>query len=990
MKKFENDLRTLIDGNSGIYASLDNDKDYEVHEFRREVLKLSRENFNERKVQQKSNVDKLLRYRFPPILEEGPLPKHLADKWAKQLFIKVQHVEGLTPPTKTVTVKIDGVDATVATLLSNVLKQFRYLDSTQPGGQAYVLKFLGREEYLLGDNIKLTDFKQFRQAISKGYFNRDLSDVLLLHLFKRDEVVKSLFADDECQGKETKFKEQRFLQNRGQEVLWTFPASEDNFVIKIMSANNLYQSSKFFGVGVSACIFMGESMIYTPECTRYLTSEKTIKWDEPLEFKIKLCHLPRNSRICFAIHGVWMNPQKLMKSDGDSSKVGGGKSTKHKPAMEAGTTSKKVFKNREPLAWANISIMDYRHCLRTGNFTLQCFKYDSEKHDMEKMFVPLGTLTKNTEKNCVTLDVGFQEYSTTQSDVVFPTKGDFTLKTTISDKLKLSKEEEQQVLAYNAMKIAMKDPLYKLREEEKKVLRNQLVKSSLTHTPSALSKCLSAIDWSRNDASHEVADMLEMWKDITPELAVELLDAGFADQSIRAHAVTALQTMSDEKLISYLLQLVQVLKYEMYLHCDLASFLLTRALKNQRVGHYFFWYLRSEMHIPEVKTQYALLLEAYLRGCGGGHVAELKSQIEGMECMLKCANEIKAPSYSKEDRKKTAREMIAKEKMRPFLLPLEPSLRMADGECKRVMDSKKLPIWMTFKSADCLQIPKSIIVKAGDDLRQDMLTLQLIRIMDDLWQAKGLDLQMNAYACLSTGDEVGMLEVVENAETIASIQGSARVALGDEKVLHTWLCNQAENKTKDEQNAKGSKDWVPGKPAANPEAQAAIHNFMLSCAGYCVATYVLGIGDRHNDNIMVTRTGKLFHIDFGHFLGNFKSKFGIKRERVKFILVPDFVYALTDTKGKDHKSFKDFKEQCKQAYLIVRENASLFINLLNMMLSTGIPELKSHEDVAYLRETLLLDKSEKEAGEEFLKEVDIALKDSWSVRMNWAAHIMAH
>lgn len=64
----------------------------------------------------------------------------------------------------------------------------------------------------------------------------------------------------------------------------------------------------------------------------------------------------------------------------------------------------------------------------------------------------------------------------------------------------------------------------------------------------------------------------------------------------------------------------------------------------------------------------------------------------------------------------------------------------------------------------------SAIYKVGDDLQQDMLTLQMVRLMDKLWLNEGLDLKIVTFKCVPTSDKKGMIEMVTNAETLRKIQ----------------------------------------------------------------------------------------------------------------------------------------------------------------------------------------------------------------------------
>jgi phosphatidylinositol-4,5-bisphosphate 3-kinase len=391
----------------------------------------------------------------------------------------------------------------------------------------------------------------------------------------------------------------------------------------------------------------------------------------------------------------------------------------------------------------------------------------------------------------------------------------------------------------------------------------------------------------------------------------------------------------------------------------------------------FVWILfRAEMDVQEISLKFGLMLETYLRG-SVNHIPELRKQMDAIGKMRSISELLHSRPFKDKDKREKAKEAMQQllaqygyqQVINNCVSTLNPKLKLGnvkEKEC-RFYDSKMRPLQMAYCNPDPSVSPSDIrvIFKNGDDLRQDMLTLQIIGIMDSIWQQEGVDLRLLPYKCISTGARVGFIECVTQAETIANIQKmlkstKSKLVLWDSSLLYVWL-----------------KDKSPTEAHLKSAAEA----FCVSCAGYCVATYVLGIGDRHSDNIMVKENGQLFHIDFGHFLGNFKVKFGVRRERVPFVLASDFEHIIDK-----HFGFNHFANLCEDAYLILRRRAPLLINLLAMMLQTGIPELRSMDDLNYVREALVLGESDAVAKEHFRGKLQEARRNAWSTSLNWYVH----
>uniref|UniRef100_A0A158P6J4 1-phosphatidylinositol 4-kinase n=1 Tax=Angiostrongylus cantonensis TaxID=6313 RepID=A0A158P6J4_ANGCA len=484
----------------------------------------------------------------------------------------------------------------------------------------------------------------------------------------------------------------------------------------------------------------------------------------------------------------------------------------------------------------------------------------------------------------------------------------------------------------------------------------RLQPETVSHLPEALPFFL------RDTSVFEHTDIAHVltWAACSPVMALSLL----TPRQYPLHPVTVqyavrvLRSYPADTLLMYIPQLVQAVRHDTMGY--VAELIIWLARHSQLLAHQLIWNMETNMYMDEDSKNkdpalFDALNEIVKKVCFHS-VLSLSAARRFHEAEFSLFHRLTAISgtikpYPKgEARSKACLKALAEVKLETITyLPSNPEAFLLEIDYSSgtpMQSAAKAPFLARFKVRRCgvqelerigLEVKKRktahslvghvLCFAKCDDVRQDMLALQLMQLMRNIWGNLGLPVCVFPYRVVATSPGCGVIECVPNSKSRDQLGRQTDFAFCSYyfKILFNY--------------------------------KEARRNFVRSMAGYSVFSFLLQVKDRHNGNIMIDLDGHIIHIDFGFMFesspgGNlgFEPDFKLSEEMVAIM------------GGKmEAAPFRQFATLCVQAYLAVRPHQKAFVSLVSLMLDTGLPCFRG-KTIQQLRARFAPEMNERDAA----------------------------
>ncbi|KAK6191311.1 hypothetical protein SNE40_003034 [Patella caerulea] len=516
---------------------------------------------------------------------------------------------------------------------------------------------------------------------------------------------------------------------------------------------------------------------------------------------------------------------------------------------------------------------------------------------------------------------------------------------------------------------------------------------AVCHIPEAINFLVTA-ESLEADAS-ELTHVLT-WEIVSPVLALSYFSRLYPPHPLTAqYAVRVLRSHPPEALLFYIPQLVQALRYDPMGY--IGEFILWAAKRSQLLAHQILWNMKTNTFTDEDATikdseigdKLEKIMDQITQGLSGSALQFYKREFDFFGKITAISGEIR-PYPKGSERKNACLRCLEKIVLQPgCYLPSNPEAIVTAIDYKSgtpMQSAAKAPFLARFKVKKCginelenlamsdtPQISKKdvqqnnkkdknnknqehwmgCIFKVGDDVRQDMLALQVIGMFKNIFDQAGLELYLFPYRVVATAPGCGVIECVPDSKSRDQIGRQTDIGMYEYFIA----------KYGDENS---------------PEFQAARHNFIVSMAAYSIIGFLLQIKDRHNGNIMLDKHGHLIHIDFGFMFesspgGNMGWEPDIKLTNEMLMIMGG---------SMDSPPFQWFMELCVQGYLAVRPYQDAIISLVSLMLDTRLPCFRG-QTIKLLRTRFAPQYSERDAANYMLKIIRDCTKNWRGKTYDW-------